>query len=348
MPVQFDDVAPRNQRHPSAPLPESPATLAGLFENEIDARQALLQLRKGAVPPESVSIMIRANDCDNGDERQHEALARLIVATGIQPLADWLLGYASVIVPERGTFLVAGPLGAALAGDHVSDGTTAEHGAIAAVLERFGFSADEASYMQSRLSAGSLFASVTTSDANFQQLTMTAFSRESAVYIPRTDTDPHTVRSAARLLISPPEASTDGDLVVTDAVARFFRYCESGRARREYLDVQGRHIVDPDGRDVGAIVEFIAETILDSDGQEEHDEVRYAIVAFGGVLGIHRHHAAVPIDQFELVENPARVGIPRDVLRRAPAYNRVAPFSRREEREVCDYFGITPYWSDTG
>lgn len=293
-----------------------------------------------------MSVIVRARDCGDHHAPSDDAVARLITATGIQPLADWLTGFASVIVPERGTFLVSGLVGALLAGDHLVDDDTAEHSAIAAVLERFGFNADEACYIESRLFAGSFCVSVTTSSADEKQRAALAFSGESAVYIPRARTHQSILRSASRLLVSPPETSTGGDVVVTDAVARFFRYCDSGRASREYLTLRGRTVVDRDGRDIGSIAEFIAETLLDQDNRSEHDEVRYAIVAFGGVLGIRRHYTAIPIDKIDLIGGTAHVGISRDMFRHAPGYDPHAPFSRREELAICDYFGMEPYWMD--
>ncbi|HUG13416.1 MAG TPA: PRC-barrel domain-containing protein [Thermomicrobiales bacterium] len=349
MPVQFDEPAPRNEPDSPARQAGAPETVAGLFENDLDARQALLRLRKSDVPPDTISVMMCVHESDDGTTLGHGAVAPEIVATGLQTLANWLIGFASVIVPERGTYLVAGPLGALLAGDHVTenDGEDESH-AIAAVLRRFGFTRDEAAYMDIRLASGSLFASVTSSDSATLRHVAHAMSSESAVYIARADTDVLAAESASRLLVTPPEASTDGDVVVTDAVARFFRYCDSGRACQGYADIRGRHIVDPDGRDVGVIVEFIAETMVDANERSERDVVRYAIVAFGGILGISKRHAAIPIGQFALDQNPVRMSVSRERLRDAPTYDHVTPFSRREERAVCDYFGAQPYWSDGG
>jgi hypothetical protein len=68
------------------------------------------------------------------------------------------------------------------------------------------------------------------------------------------------------------------------------------------------------------------------------------VIGFGGVFGIGRRCAAVPIAQVALDETPVRVAIERQVLHRAPVYDPDAPFSRREEQVVCGYFGCDPYW----
>jgi len=273
-------------------------------------------------------------------------LAREIDAAGLHSLADWLVGFTTLTVPERGIFLVAGPLGASLAGGlGVEDDDDGSH-AIEALLRHVGFSSDEAGYMDSRLASGSLFASVTTRDRDILMDAVKVFSDDSAVYIPRAVTSDLAAEAAFRLLEFPPEASTNGNVVVTDVAARFFRYCESGRAGWEYEDARGRQVVDPEGREGGEIVDFIAQTIADGDEPAGRDEVRYAIIAFGGILGISKRHAAIPITQFELGEEPIRINASRDVLRDAPAYDHDTPFSRRVELAVCDYFGAQPYWTN--
>jgi hypothetical protein len=68
------------------------------------------------------------------------------------------------------------------------------------------------------------------------------------------------------------------------------------------------------------------------------------VVSFGGLLGLGRHRIAVPADQIDLRAAPVRLGVSKDVLHRAPAYEQDVPFSRREEMAVNAYFGTTPYW----
>ena len=68
------------------------------------------------------------------------------------------------------------------------------------------------------------------------------------------------------------------------------------------------------------------------------------VVGFGGLLGIGRRLAAVPVEHVTISADPATIGVTRDVLQDAPAFVDGAPFSRREEQVVCAYFGCTPYW----
>jgi hypothetical protein len=349
MPIQFDGHTPTADgaihTQPNGML----TTIAGLFESDIDTRLALRQLHRESFPAQEISIVFRTGNGDTPDASQeHGAVVSSITAMDLEPFTDWITGFASVIVPERGTFLVAGPIGASIAGDHViEDGDTSAHSPISAVLTHFGFSRDEASYMDSRLASGALLVSVTTSQPGLQDRAIQTFASESAVYIPHAATDPRVAESAAELLVAPPEHSTNGDVVVTDAVARFFRYCDSGRADEIYIAYRGRHVRDPNDREIGVIAEFIAETVRNPDTRTEVDEVRYVIVAFGGVLRIGRHYVAVPIELIELEQDPARVRVGHDLLRSAPHYDRTAPFSRAEEYTVCAYFGTRPYWSES-
>ncbi|HKG26032.1 MAG TPA: hypothetical protein VKB09_10320, partial [Thermomicrobiales bacterium] len=99
-------------------------TVLGLFDDHIDAEQTLVALRRDDRPAEQVSVLVRdrAADAGAGPER-HGEVARAVVANALNAVSGWLLGLAALIVPESGTYLVAGPIGAVLTGG----GTIAEH-----------------------------------------------------------------------------------------------------------------------------------------------------------------------------------------------------------------------------
>jgi hypothetical protein len=179
-----------------------------------------------------------------------------------------------------------------------------------------------------------------------QQVARESFARENAVYLGLAHTADAVVDAAAELLGAPPEASSDGDVVVMDAVARLYRLLETDRADARWKELCGRPVVDPDGDEAANVVEFIAESVPADGSQAPIDEIRYVIVAYGGVLGIGRRQTVLPINQVDLDSNPARVSVSKETLHRAPHYDHTAPFSRREEHAICAYFGTTPYWSD--
>lgn len=326
-----------------------PVTIVGLFEDEIDTRRALAQLRKKDVPAHFVSVLIRLSDSGSEQASNGEGVvARAISACDLEGVADWLLGFVTIEAERLGTYLVAGPVGASLAGDKVTEiAEGSDLTPIGAVLNYFGFGPDEAAYMDSRITAGSWLVSVTCAEREALLTASKTFSNENAVYIPTAATGHDIAEHADELLDLPPERSSDGDVIVTDAVARFFRISGCDRADEVFMTLRDRPVVDPDGDEVGTLVDFIAETLIEGDEQVERDEVRYGVVAFGGIFGLGRHHAAIPIDRFDLASDPVRITVDRDVLRDAPAFNRVAPFSRAEEHTVCAYFGATPYWSES-
>lgn len=332
-------------------------TVLGLFDDTIDAEQTLVALRREERPAEQVSVLVRdrAADAGSGPER-HGEVARAVVANALNAVSGWLLGLAALIVPENGTYLVAGPIGAALAGV----GTIDEHirqrsqddagndptgvtdlpaGGLKRTLTEFGFRSDEATYLQSRLAAGSALIAVTASDPNQLQATRRLFADHSAVHIGQAQTGESIVAEAQELLAAAPEDSSSGDLVVADAVAPLIHLCaaaiDTPRPR-----TCGARVVDHHGEDVGDLEELFADSMPGS----EPPTVRYALVGFGGLLGILRHRIAVPVEQIDLQTDPVRLAVSKDVLRRAPTYNPDIPFSRREEMAINAYFGTTPYW----
>jgi len=334
-------------------------TAVALFDDAIDAEHTLVALRRAERPAEQVSVLVRdrAADAGSGPER-HGEVARAVVANALGAVSGWLLGLASLIVPDSGTYLVAGPIGAALAGvrtfeentrkraDDDGDGEQPASGQFAIgglghTLTEFGFRPDEAAYLQSRLAAGSALIAVTTSDPQQLQATRRLFADYSAVHIGQAQTGEAVVQEAEELLAAQPEEANSGDVVVADAVAPLHRLCSGGHDDPHRSQRCGGRVVDTAGEDTGEIEDLLADATASI---SREPTVRYAVVGFGGLLGLGRHRAAVPADQIDLITDPVRLAVSKDVLRRAPAYDSGIPFSRREEMAVNAYFGTTPYW----
>lgn len=332
-------------------------TVVGLFDDAIDAEHTLVALRRADRPAEQVSVLVRdrAADAGSGPER-HGEVARAVVANALSAVSGWLLGLASLIVPDNGTYLVAGPIGAALAGvrtfeehtrQRTGEGDEEEQpeprelgiGGLGHTLTEFGFRPDEATYLQSRLAAGSALIAVTSSDPHQLQATRRLFADYSAVHIGQAQTGEIVLQEAEELLAAAPEEANSGDVVVADAVAPLHRLCSGGHHDSLGLRVCGASVVDSVGEETGDLEDLLA----DAPASEE-PRIRYAVVGFGGLLGLGRRRTAVPADQIDLRSDPVRLSITKDVLRRAPAYDPDIPFSRREEMAVNAYFGTTPYW----
>jgi hypothetical protein len=321
-------------------------TIIGLFEDVIDARSAFRALRKAGCTPDCVSFIVRDRKADEGSPAaRHGAVARAIEEADLNGHSDWLLGLASLIVPERGTFLVAGMLGAALANATLdSNREELPASVLAMTMEKFGFSADEVTYLESRILADAMLIALTTDDQDRLASARDLLSENNAVHLGATRTDEDVAVSARRLLESPPEIYGSSDVVVTDAVAPLLALVR-GQASAEWArSMKGRLVVDSDGAETGRIDDLIAEPSAENGESVVQDQIRYVVVTFGGVLGLGRRRAAIPIDQVTLDNDPVRINIVRDILRHAPPFDPAAPFSRREEQAIYAYFGRPPYW----
>jgi hypothetical protein len=77
--------------------------------------------------------------------------------------------------------------------------------------------------------------------------------------------------------------------------------------------------------------------------------VAYAVLSFGGFLGVGEKH--LPIPWAKLKYDPTQqayvVAISEDELAKAPSYAADKQFDwgdRSEERRIHDYYGTRPYW----
>jgi hypothetical protein len=280
-----------------------------------------------------------------------------VVATALSAVSGWLLGLAALIVPDSGTYLVAGPIGVALAGVRTiethhrelagSNGRDEDEaagvslGSLRQILTEFGFRSDEAAYLQNRLAAGSVLVAVTTADQNQLRSIRRMFADYSAVHIGQAQTGDLIASEVSELLAAPPEEVESGDVVVTDAVAPLIRLCSGSDRDVPWPAICGAQMVDVFNQEVGEVEDLLADN---GGGPHHNPEIRYVIVQFGGFFGVGRHRIAVPADQVDLRGYPLRLAVSREVLRRAPAHDPKLPFSRREEMAINAYFGSTPYW----
>lgn len=332
-------------------------TVVALFEDTIDAERALVALRKADHAADRVSLLVRqgATDEEGGADRAG-AVARALVATALDAVGGWLQGLASLIVPERGTFLVAGPIGAALAGKGdgadtsyvAASATDIESGGLIRTLGDFGFAIEEATYLEHRLAAGVALVAFSARDESSAVTARRLFADNDAVYIGTAQTAAGLLAEADALLQAAPEALRGGDVVVADAVAPLRRIGEQGGSP-EAAALRHRPVVDGADEEFGRVEDVLVENV-DPDGPDgpepEREIVRYLVVGFGGVLGLGRRHVAVPISLVDLATIPLRVHADKKRLQGAPAFDEDIPFSRREESVVYAYFGAAPYWQE--
>lgn len=344
MAIQYD-ASSRSPASISASGTTGAQTVVGIFEDTLDVRQALSAIRKDGCPPDGVSVIIRDRQSDEGGAAErHGAVARLLAAADLNGHASWLVGLASLVIPQRGTFLVAGPLGVAVAGvsgEMVAEGESASS-ALAVALTAFGFSDDDAIYLDHRLTAGGLLAGVTSAEPQRAEHCRATLADANAVYLGSARTDNEVVEGTRDLLVSPPEIFAEGDVVVTDAVANLTSLKDGTRSSSPLAAVIGTRVTDAQGEDAGIVEDIIA----DGTGDGSDATPRYVVIAYGGLLGIGKKRSVVPAAHVDLGGSQPQLRVDRDTLQRAPNYDSDAPFSRREEHLVCAYFGVQPYWNE--
>ncbi len=323
-------------------------SVIALFEDPLDLREALEALRKQS-DAASVSIVIRDQlTSDESAAKRHGAVARSAEAADIGRAATWLTRLASVIVPERGGFLVAGPIGLTLTGlENAGDGAGDEStSALAAALRGFGFNDDETDYIEHRLLAGAMLAATTSDDDDTCAAVHALFAEGNAIYLASGAATEATIDALSAMHATVPPIMAAGDVVVTDAVGHLHGICGLRETNGGLIELCGREVLDRDGAEIGVIDDVLVEAIDGPGATTDGLTARYVIVSFGGVLGLGRKRAAVPAGQIERDGDAVRLSVDRGTLDNAPAWDARAPFSRREEHLVCAYFGTPPYWDD--
>jgi hypothetical protein len=333
--------------------PTGSYTVAALYEDTIDAAQAVGALRKAGHAPETISLLVGVGDADG-----RILVGRAVADADIGDHGSWLVGLAALRLPGRGDFLGAGPLGAVLAAIGPPDTDIGEAGAAGAagagdlesLLFDFGFSYDEAGYVAHRLVAGAPLVAVTAGPDTPSRDLRRILADHSAVYLGTAETGDRFLLTAQTLLEAPPEASSGGEVEVADAVGPLRSACGVDALAR-FAHFRGRRVVDAHGEEVGAIDDVLVEC-LDPDGpagpEPEQQTLRYVVVGSGGLLGlsIGRRRVAVPIALADLNEDPVRLGVEQAVVQAAPTYDDGDPFSRRDEMAINAFFGERPYWLD--
>lgn len=119
----------------------------------------------------------------------------------------------------------------------------------------------------------------------------------------------------------------------------------SGKTSRHNLiasdRVEGTPVRRPDGERIGRIERLMIDKISGN--------VAYAVLSFGGFLGLGEKH--VPVPWASLKYNPQleayEIALADEQLGRAPSYAAEQEFDwgdRRRERELHDYYKVPPYW----
>jgi len=104
--------------------------------------------------------------------------------------------------------------------------------------------------------------------------------------------------------------------------------------------VEGTKVYGSDNKHIGSIERVIIE--------KRSGRVAYAVLGFGGFLGLGEDHYPLPWAKLTYDENLGgyRTDVTRDQVERAPKYRGNEEYDWNEEngRRVYDYYGVPPYW----
>lgn len=103
-------------------------------------------------------------------------------------------------------------------------------------------------------------------------------------------------------------------------------------------DVQGTNVYSPDGTKVGEIDHLMIE--------KQAGRVTYAVMSFGGFLGLGNSH--YPLPWAALKYNTGLGGYQTTVtetqLQNAPQFDNESWSNRQWESKVHNHYGVQPYW----
>jgi sporulation protein YlmC with PRC-barrel domain len=115
----------------------------------------------------------------------------------------------------------------------------------------------------------------------------------------------------------------------------------TGKPLIESDRVEGTNVYDPDGNKVGSIKRLMIEKLT--------GKVSYAVMTFGGFLGLGEKEHTVPWDKldYDTGLEGYRTDITEEQLQGAPSFYRERDYSwsdRDQERELHNYWGSRYYW----
>lgn len=109
--------------------------------------------------------------------------------------------------------------------------------------------------------------------------------------------------------------------------------------------IVGMRVINNDSEDLGKIEDVILDT--------RNNRASYAILSFGGILGMGDKHFAIPWEAltFDLSEKVAVIDIEKDRLSNAPGFDKDAWPDVADAAwgtRVYTYYGYRPYWEEEG
>jgi hypothetical protein len=105
--------------------------------------------------------------------------------------------------------------------------------------------------------------------------------------------------------------------------------------------VEGTAVFGGDGRKIGSIERVMIDKVS--------GKVAYAVLSFGGFLGIGNKHLPIPwsLLNYNIELDAYELDIADEVLRKAPASDQDSEFDfgdRQDEVRLYNYYNVPPYW----
>ena len=336
-------------------------TVMVLFDDTIDAESSLMSLRRSKQPASEVSVIFREQVLDMDSSIPYRAVLSVVVAkSALEVVGSWLQGLASLILPDRATYLAAGPIGAILATlrdtrTHTDDGD--RHSAprrnlptrqLTRAFQAFGFEHNEAAYVEQRVVAGAPLIAVTSHSIETLRVAHEIFSQNQPVYIGLTPTDAALAAQATHLLTTGPRGT--GAVVIADAVSPLIHLHARADLYGSGRDIRSRAVISNYGESIGRIEDVLFEAEPDSvpdqlrfaHVSDESLLIRYIIVRVGRRLG--RHRIAIPSERVSITSEGVIASIAYEELISAPRYATGAQLSRQDEASIRRHFNEPYYW----
>ncbi|MEP7764318.1 PRC-barrel domain-containing protein [Sanguibacter sp. 25GB23B1] len=116
------------------------------------------------------------------------------------------------------------------------------------------------------------------------------------------------------------------------------RISDSGLTVPDEQEIRGRHVVDPDGEQLGTVGDLLVD--------EEEERVRFLEVTSGGFLGIGQEKVLIPVDAVTRIDDQVHVSTSRSHVEGSPGYDPelAAASPLTYYGGLYGYYGMGPYW----
>jgi len=104
--------------------------------------------------------------------------------------------------------------------------------------------------------------------------------------------------------------------------------------------VEGTDVYNKSGEHLGEVEEVMIDKVS--------GKVAYAVVEFGGFLGIGEQKRALPwsVLTYDTSQDGYVVNAEQDVIAKSPEYNDQVDFSNKDwGSRLHEHYGVTPYWN---